>query len=95
MSCRPFKKARVADLLLQLLGICKPHPLPVPPDVEPVDPAPAARDQTEADELHKMAERQANIAAGVVEDLRLTNIRNGFAPAIERTVVRRIQGRSA
>ena len=82
-------------MLLQLLGICKPHPMPVPPDVEHIDPAEAALDQTEADKLHKMAERQADIASVIVEDLRLTNLRNGFAPAIERTVVRRIQGRSA
>lgn len=82
-------------MLLQFFGICKPHPLPVPPDVEPIDPGPAARDQTVADTLHMLAEQQADIASTVVEDLRLTNIRNGFAPAIERTVVRRLQGRAS
>jgi hypothetical protein len=69
--------------------------MPVPPEVELIDPSEAAADQTEADEMHKVASRQADIAAVVVEDLRLTNIRNGFAPAIERTVVRRMEGRSA
>jgi hypothetical protein len=82
-------------MFLQWFGICKPHPLPTPPDVVPVDPAPAERDRVEADRAHVAAERQAYTAAIVVEDLRLTNIRNGFAPAIERTVVRRLQGRAS
>lgn len=81
--------------LLRVFGICKPQPMPEPPDVVPVDPVPAARDQVEADQLHVQAERQAHVAAVVVHDLRKTNLRNGFAPAIEESIVRRLQERGA
>jgi hypothetical protein len=54
------------------------------------DPTELAQDLAEANKLHVVAERQAHTAAVAVNDLRRVNLRNGFAPAIERSVRRKL-----
>ena len=65
---------------------------PVAPGLRSPDPDDLARDLTEAAQLHVEAERQAHTAAIAVRDLRQVNLRNGFAPAIEASIVRKLGG---
>lgn len=57
----------------------------------PVDPSLLAKDRAEADKLHVTAERQAFTAKIAVNELRQVNLRNGFAPAIEDSVRRKLR----
>lgn len=64
---------------------------PAPARVD-YDPRLVERDQAEADQLHVEAERQAFTAKIAVNELRQVNLRNGFAPAIEASVKRKLGG---
>lgn len=66
-----------------------------PPEIhapEPVDHSLATAAIENAVQAHKDAQVQATQAREVVADLRQVNIRNGFAPAIESTIIRRLGG---
>lgn len=65
---------------------------PQAPQLNHPDPEPLAKDLAEADQMHVIAERQAHTAAIAVRDLRQVNIRNGFAPAIEASIIRKLGG---
>lgn len=64
--------------------------LPEVPARSSPDPDALARDLEETEKLHAEAQRQAHTAAVVSSDLRRVNLRNGFAPAIEDSVRRKI-----
>lgn len=65
---------------------------PKAPNLTSPDPEPLARDLAEAAQMHVMAERQAHTAAVAANDLRQVNLRNGFAPAIEASIIRKLGG---
>jgi hypothetical protein len=65
---------------------------PTAPRLTTPDPEPLAKDLAEAAQMHVIAERQAHTAAIAVHDLRQVNIRNGFAPAIEASIIRKLGG---
>jgi hypothetical protein len=67
----------------------KPAEIPAP---DPVDHSLASAAIDSAVQAHKEAQVQATQAREVVADLRQVNIRNGFAPAIESTIIRRLGG---
>ena len=69
----------------------KPPEIPAP---EPVDHSLADRAIDNAVNAHREAQAQATQAREVVAELRQVNIRNGFAPAIESTIIRRLGGAS-
>lgn len=68
---------------------------PNPSTHAPVDHAPAAAAYAAAEQAHVVAERQAHEARVEVAELHTVQIRNGFAPAIEDSILRRLQGRTA
>ena len=65
------------------------------PTLEPVDHSLADAAIHHAVEAHQAAQAQAAEAREVVAELRQVNLRNGFAPAIEKSVLQRFQGRHA
>ena len=67
---------------------------PLPPESEPVDHSLATAAIQDAVRAHTTAQAQATQAREVVAQLRQVNIRNGFAPAIESTIIRRLGGAS-
>lgn len=65
---------------------------PVIPAPDPVDHSLADAAIESAVEAHAAAQMQATQAREVVAELRRVNLRNGFAPAIESTIIRRLGG---
>lgn len=65
------------------------------PEPPTVDHSLASAAIDHAIEAHKAAQEQATQAQRVVAELRQVNLRNGFAPAIEQSVIQRFQGRPA
>jgi signal transduction histidine kinase len=63
------------------------------PELEAVDHSLATAAIDHAVEAHQAAQAQATEARQVVDELRRVNLRNGFAPAIEKSVLQRFQGR--
>jgi signal transduction histidine kinase len=63
------------------------------PEMETVDHSLATAAIDHAVEAHQAAQAQATEARQVVAELRQVNLRNGFAPAIEKSVLQRFQGR--
>jgi len=62
------------------------------PKLEPVDHTLAEAALEHAVDAHRAAQEQRAEATQVVSELRKVNIRNGFAPAIAKTVTRRYGG---
>lgn len=77
---------------MKLLNWFKTNLVPPAPMRVDYDPRLVERDQAEADRQHVTAERQAYTAKIAVNELREVNLRNGFAPAIVRSVERKIGG---
>jgi len=65
---------------------------PTPTVQAKVDPGLLSRDLAETDKYLVNAERQAVTASIEVRKAREVNIRNGFAPAIEQSILRRLGG---
>jgi hypothetical protein len=63
-----------------------------PPAPEPIDHTLAASFIKDAVQAHQAAQEQATQARQAVAELRQVNIRNGFAPAIESTIIQRLGG---
>lgn len=57
-----------------------------------VDPEAANRELSKAATLHQSAQVQADVADAVVTKLVQSRIRNGFAPAIEDSIMKRHLG---
>ena len=74
---------------MKLLNWFRTNLVPPVPRVD-YDPRLLERDQAEAAQQHVTAERQAYTAKIAVNELREVNLRNGFAPAIERSVKRKL-----
>lgn len=71
------------------------YPPPVViPDIE-VDPVASAMDLAHGMNAQRDAEAQARQAAETVARLRASRIRNGFAPVIEESIIRRYLGGTA
>ncbi|QSZ49421.1 hypothetical protein AYX22_14110 [Arthrobacter sp. D5-1] len=62
------------------------------PQLEPVDHTLAEAALEQAVDAHMAAQEQRAEATQVVTDLREVNIRNGFAPAIEAQIMRKLGG---
>jgi hypothetical protein len=62
------------------------------PKLEPVDHTLAEAALEHAVDAHRAAQEQRAEATQVVSELRKVNIRNGFAPAIAKTVTQRYGG---
>ena len=62
------------------------------PQMEPVDHTLSEAAIEHAVDAHLAAQEQRNEATQVVSELRRVNIRNGFAPAIAKTVTQRYGG---
>jgi uncharacterized protein with von Willebrand factor type A (vWA) domain len=65
------------------------------PELEPVDHSLADAAIQDAVQAHQAAQAQAAEARQVVAELRQVNLRNGFAPAIENSIIQRFKGRPA
>lgn len=63
------------------------------PQLEAVDHSLADAAIHDAVKAHQAAQAQAVEARQVVDELRKVNFRNGFAPAIEKSILQRFQGR--
>lgn len=62
------------------------------PAMDPVDNTDAEAALEHAMETHRAAQEQRVQATQAVSELRQVNIRNGFAPAIEASIVRKLGG---
>lgn len=62
------------------------------PELDPVDHTLAEAALEHAMDAHRAAQEQRAEATQVVSELRRVNIRNGFAPAIAKTVTQRYGG---
>ncbi|SDW32671.1 hypothetical protein SAMN04487912_102337 [Arthrobacter sp. cf158] len=62
------------------------------PQLEPVDHTLAEAALEHAVDAHRAAQEQRAEATQVVTNLREVNIRNGFAPAIEAQIMRKLGG---
>lgn len=72
----------------------KPGVPPVVNEVRP-DPSAASEDLSKASALHQSAKNQAAQADEVVFKLARSRVRNGFAPAIEESIMHKYLGGSA
>ena len=66
--------------------------LPPVPDLEPIDHSQAEAALVHAVDVHRAAQEQRAEAVQVVSELRRVNLRNGFAPAIEASIIRKLGG---
>jgi hypothetical protein len=64
------------------------------PEPPAVDHSLASAAIDHAIEAHQAAQAQATQAQRIVSELKRVNIRNGFAPAIEASVIRKLGGAS-
>lgn len=62
------------------------------PELEPVDHSMSSAAIDDAVQAHRAAQEQATQAREVVADLQRVNLRNGFAPAIEASIIQRLGG---
>lgn len=65
---------------------------PMPAAAPEVDPLESTMDLAQAINAHRDAQAQARAANEAVARLRASRIRNGFAPVIEESILRRYLG---